>query len=142
MASRYPDRFAATVPIAGVRTATDFDAVSQLSTPTWAFHARNDSVVSKDRSREVVNAMLSAASEPTLEFPANTDRETTFELVNDDLNLRCTSSPGDDFSWSRVYDTPKCTLDVRSSRSRTGLGNPPVCWLPHVWLPRGRLQVE
>jgi predicted peptidase len=108
MVSRYPDRFAAAVPIAGVKTADDFAPANQLGTPTWAFHARNDGVVSKDRSREVINGMLLAAGEPTLTFPANNDRETTFEFVSEPLDLRYTEFPtGDHFIWGRVYDTPE-----------------------------------
>ena len=40
MVSRNADRFAAAVPIAGVRPSNDFDPANMTATPTWAFHAR------------------------------------------------------------------------------------------------------
>lgn len=108
MVSRAPDQFAAAVPIAGVKVADDFDPARQLGTPTWAFHARNDGIVSKDRSREVLNSILASAGEPGLTFPESRDRETTFEFVDDTLQLRYTEFPtGNHFIWGQVYDTPE-----------------------------------
>ena len=107
MVSRYPDRFAAAVPIAGVRTANDFEPANMLGTPTWAFHARNDGVITRERSRGVVNDILSAAGEPTLTFPDNRDRS-TFEFVSETLDLAYTEYPtGGHGIWPRVYSTPE-----------------------------------
>ncbi len=109
MASRAPDRFAAAVPIAGVRTAADFDPTSMAATPTWAFHARNDNVVPARNRQNVVNSILESAGEPMIaEFPSRRDRETTIEFSNDLLDLNYTEYPlGGHGIWGRVYDTPE-----------------------------------
>ncbi len=74
--------------------------------PTWAFHARNDGVVSKNSSRNVINRVLSTAGEATLTFPADNDTTTTFEFVNDSLRLNYTEWPtGGHGIWGRVYNT-------------------------------------
>lgn len=104
MLSRYDDRFAAGVPIAGVRPAGDFDPSKLVGLPTWAFHARNDNVVVEQRSQEVINAILPAAGEPMLTFPPNNDTTTTFEFSDEDLNLHYTEWPtGGHGIWGRVY---------------------------------------
>src|SRR5215212_1257419 len=55
IASRYPGVFAAALPICGVTPASDFVPSRLLNEPVWAFHARNDTVVSVNVSRNVVN---------------------------------------------------------------------------------------
>src|SRR4051794_13355906 len=55
MASRYPGVFAAALPIAGVTPAADFSPLRLVNEPVWAFHARNDTVVSVNTSHTVVN---------------------------------------------------------------------------------------
>ena len=106
MANRYPDRFAATVPICGVRPTNDFDPVNFLDMPTWAFHARNDLVVSKDASRGVVRQILDGVDEMSPDYPPDNDRTTTVEFVSDSLDLRYTEWPtGGHAIWPRVYST-------------------------------------
>ena len=58
MLSRYPNRFAAGVPIAGVFPDDDFDAPTVSGQPVWAFHARNDSMVSPSQSRRTIERLL------------------------------------------------------------------------------------
>ena len=108
MVSRNPDRFAAAVPIAGVRVAEDFVPANTLGTPTWAFHARNDGVVSRRNSQSVVDNILAASGAAGLEYPSARDRETTFQFVSEDMNLLYTEYPtGNHGIWGRVYDTPE-----------------------------------
>ncbi|MCA9217348.1 MAG: dienelactone hydrolase family protein [Planctomycetales bacterium] len=104
--SRYSDRFAAAVPIAGVRTGDDFEPANLLTTPIWAFHARNDSVISANFSRRVVNSVLQVAGDPELEFPSFRDRESVFEFASDSPHLRYTEYPtGGHGIWGTVYGT-------------------------------------
>jgi poly(3-hydroxybutyrate) depolymerase len=89
MASRYPGVFAAALPICGVTPASDFSALRLLNEPVWAFHARNDTVVSVSVTQGVVNKILSAAHEPLPSYP--TARSTTdFFISNPDLALHRT----------------------------------------------------
>ncbi len=107
MVSRNPESFAAAVPIAGVRVADDFAPANMLGTPTWAFHARNDGVVSRRNSQSVIDSILDASGGTGLEYPSNRDRETTFQFDSDDINLHYTEYPtGGHGIWGRVYDTP------------------------------------
>jgi predicted peptidase len=69
MASRYPGVFAAALPIAGVTPSSDFVASRLLNEPVWAFHARNDTVVSVNVSHNVVNSILNAAHAPLPTYP-------------------------------------------------------------------------
>jgi predicted peptidase len=104
MLNRYSDRFAAGVPIAGVRPNADFNATNLLELPTWAFHARNDNVVVEQRSREVISSILAAAGEPSLTFPSNSDVTTIFQFDNEDIGLHYTEWPtGGHGIWHRVY---------------------------------------
>ncbi len=106
MLSRFADRFAAAVPIAGVTTAADFDAANLVDKPAWAFHARNDTVVSKDNSRNVVNQILAEGGRQTLAFPD--DATTTFEYFNETARLNYTEFPtGGHGIWGGVYNTPE-----------------------------------
>ncbi|MDL5045303.1 alpha/beta fold hydrolase [Oscillatoria amoena NRMC-F 0135] len=58
--ARYPDRFAAAVPICGGAAS---DAVEHIAkTPTWAFHGARDGVVKPERSRLIVEQLKSIPS--------------------------------------------------------------------------------
>ena len=108
MASRYSDNFAATVPIAGVSPAGDFDPDVMTDMSSWAFHARNDSVVNKITTRRAVGRILLAAGQEAPEFPPDSDQTTTLEFVSEDPDLRYTEWPtGGHGIWSRVYSTPE-----------------------------------
>lgn len=107
MVSRFPDRFAAAVPIAGVRTGQDFEPANLVVTPTWAFHARNDGVVSRTNSHRAIDSILAAAGESAPTYPEVRNRE-TFEFVAESIDLRYTEFPtGGHGIWGRVYNTPE-----------------------------------
>lgn len=104
--SRFPDRFAAAVPIAGINPGSGYSAAAIVAKPIWAFHARNDSVVSMLTSRNTVGGILTAANEPVPAFPANNDGTTTFEYENESIPLRYTEWPtGGHSIWFRVYES-------------------------------------
>jgi predicted peptidase len=59
---RFPDRFAAAVPICG---GGDEAAASRMAeVPIWAFHGECDRVVSPERSRNMVAALREAGGQP------------------------------------------------------------------------------
>ncbi len=65
--SRYPDRFAAAVPICG---GGDPTAIGQTSAKIWAFHGAADRAVPPKRSREMVEALHRAGGHPRYtEYP-------------------------------------------------------------------------
>ncbi len=107
IASRYPNRIAATVPIAGVSPAGDFDPQTLSTIPTWAFHARDDGIVSKNVTRGVVNSILSSAGEPSPSYPSDGDTTTLLEYESTEIPLKYTEFPtGNHFIWGPVYNTP------------------------------------
>ena len=106
MLSRYPNRFAAGVPIAGVWPDNDFDASTVSGQPVWAFHARDDSVVSPSQSRRTIERLLKVVDAPEIDWPRLSDRKTTLEYTNADLQLSYTEWPtGGHDIWFRVYET-------------------------------------
>ena len=50
--SRYPGRFAAAMPLAGVRPATGFNPANLVGTPIITAHARDDATVTVNRTRK------------------------------------------------------------------------------------------
>jgi predicted peptidase len=62
LASRYPDIFAAVVPLCGGGRANMVEKMKDV--PTWVFHGDQDRVVSISRSEEMVDAMKRLGSEP------------------------------------------------------------------------------
>jgi predicted peptidase len=86
MASRYPGVFAAALPIAGVNPASDFSPQRLLHEPVWAFHARNDTVVSVNVSHTVVNNILNADHAPLPTYPPS-NSTSDFFISNPDLPL-------------------------------------------------------
>lgn len=103
MSARYSDRFAASVPICGVNAGGGFQPANLVDMPTWAFHARNDGVVSVNETRNRVNEILTAAGEPTVSFPNSGN----FEYASDNLDLSYTEwATGGHNIWGQVYDSP------------------------------------
>ncbi|HEY3393428.1 MAG TPA: alpha/beta fold hydrolase [Lacipirellulaceae bacterium] len=104
MLNRYPDRFAAGVPIAAVSPASDFLSANLLDDAIWAFHARNDTVVSMNATRNVLSGMLRAAREPIPSFPPSTDTTTRFQFDSPRFDLHYTELPtGGHGIWTPVY---------------------------------------
>jgi predicted peptidase len=66
--SRYPDKFAAALPICG---GGDPTAVGGTAARVWAFHGTADTVVPPRRSREMIEALRRAGAAPRYsEYPA------------------------------------------------------------------------
>ncbi len=59
--ARYPNLFAAAVPICGGADPTTADRYAKL--PIWAFHGAKDPVVKVSRSRDIVGALRAVGSE-------------------------------------------------------------------------------
>jgi predicted esterase len=106
MLNRFDDRFAAGVPIAAVSPGGDFDPANLVGKPTWAFHARDDGVVSPVATRNVVNAVLSAASAPLINYP--NENFSTLEYRNDIVGINHSEWPsGGHGIWGPVYNIPE-----------------------------------
>lgn len=60
--ARYPELFAAAVPICGGGDPATVDRFSQL--PIWCFHGDQDQAVSVERSRQMVQALKAAGGDP------------------------------------------------------------------------------
>ncbi len=60
--TKYPDRFAAGVPICGWGDPELVAAMKNV--PVWAFHGDKDSVVPVEKSRELIDALTSVGSTP------------------------------------------------------------------------------
>lgn len=104
MLSRYPDRFAAAIPIAANPPYADFIATRLDEQSIWAFHARNDPTVGVDWSRQTVNAILNAGGQPTLTYPPFSDTTTTVNFASNVLDLRYTEFPtGGHGIWFQVF---------------------------------------
>ena len=61
LATEYPTRFAAIVPICGGGESWAAPALKNI--PTWAFHGDNDQVVPHARSEEMINALKRAGNQ-------------------------------------------------------------------------------
>jgi predicted peptidase len=83
MISRYPERFAAAVPICGGGILAGLERV--LNLPIWAFHGEADDRVSVDESRRLIEALQ--------QHGATQAKLTTYPGVKHD-------------SWTRTYDDP------------------------------------
>lgn len=60
---KYPDRFAAAVPVCGAGDPKQAAAIKHV--PVWAFHAADDNVVPVAGSRDMINALKAAGGNPT-----------------------------------------------------------------------------
>ena len=89
MLSRFPNEFAAALPISGVKPATDFVASHLVNQPIWAFHARDDSTVSVNVSHDTLNSVFSAAGQAVPTYPS-AGSTSEFFISNPDLPLHQT----------------------------------------------------
>jgi poly(3-hydroxybutyrate) depolymerase len=65
--SRYPDKFAAAVPVCG---GGDPTAIGETTAKVWAFHGAADTLVPPRRSREMIEALRRAGADPRYsEYP-------------------------------------------------------------------------
>jgi predicted peptidase len=68
MAAKYPDKWAAIVPICGGGNPNAADKIKDI--PCWCFHGADDPRVKVEKSREMIEAMKSAGGHPKYtEFP-------------------------------------------------------------------------
>jgi predicted peptidase len=106
MLHRFGDRFAAGVPICAVSPAAGLPPSNLVDAAIWAFHARNDSVVSFNSSRNVINGILAAAPETLPTYPSL--RSTAdFHFDSAALDLHYTEyGLGGHGIWGRVFSTP------------------------------------
>jgi predicted peptidase len=119
MASRYPGVFAAALPIAGVSPAADFLPQRLLHEPVWAFHARNDTVVSVNVSHSVVNNILNADHAPLPTYPAASSTSDFF-ISNPDLPLHQTVEALVQGSGVTEFRIPGSGLDLMYYELTTG----------------------
>jgi predicted peptidase len=84
MLSRYPAEFAAAIPIAGIAPASDFVPAHLLSTPIFAFLARNDTTVSVGTTHNVLNRIFAADGFTPPTYPAS-GSQTNFLIFNPDF---------------------------------------------------------
>ena len=83
LATKYPERFAAIVPIAGGGDSEKACALKNV--PVWAFHGAKDDVVSPKESEEMVNALKACGG------------DVRFTLYPDAYHD----------SWTRTYENPE-----------------------------------
>jgi predicted peptidase len=68
MALKYPERWAAIVPICGWGEPNQADKIKDI--PCWCFHGDADKAVLVDRSRDMIKALHAAGAKPTYtEYP-------------------------------------------------------------------------
>ncbi len=108
MLNRFDDRFAAGVPIAAVSPAADFEGGNLVGKPTWAFHARDDNVVSSAASQQAVSDVIDAGKGASLTFPGGSDGRSTVLYTNEQIGINYTEfATGGHGIWTPVYDTPE-----------------------------------
>ncbi len=104
MLNRFPDRFSAGVPIAGVGPGSDFDPLNLVGKPVWPFHARDDPTVHVNSSRFIIDSILAAAGEEPIAYPSLSDFRTRLVYSNDAIQLNYTElANGRHGIWERVY---------------------------------------
>ena len=109
MLSRFPERFAAGVPICAVWPTASFNPTEVGEIPIWAFHARDDGVVPVQATRDVINALLGPAGEPLPLYPPLPPATVTsdFNYASSELDLMYSEYRfGGHGIWGRVYFNP------------------------------------
>jgi predicted peptidase len=104
MLHRYPDRFAAAVPICAVSPASGFLSANMFDDAIWAFHARNDPTVLVSSTRNIISGIERAAREPVPTYPPQNDTSTLFHFDSQQFDVHYTELPtGGHVIWSSVY---------------------------------------
>jgi predicted peptidase len=68
LATKYPDKWAAIVPICGGGSPKNADKIKDI--PCWCFHGADDPTVKVEKSREMIEALKAAGGNPKYtEFP-------------------------------------------------------------------------
>ena len=80
LASEYPDRFAAVVPICG--GGNRIMALALKDMPIWAFHGAKDSVVPIEESKEMVEAINAHGGNAKLTIYPDADHDSWTETYN------------------------------------------------------------
>ncbi len=114
IAGRYSHIFAAAVNICGVSGSDRTAALATL--PIWMHHARNDSVVDVNASRNRVNNIRTAKGLPTVSFPAKNSTE--FYYYDDGMLRYSEYGSGDHYIWGSVYNNPD-VYDWMLSKTKT-----------------------
>jgi len=104
MLNRYPERFAAGVPIAAVSPAADFVPARLVDESIWAFHARNDTVVSMTATRNVINSFFNQAGDPLPAYPTSRDTVDPYHVDSETRDIHYTEPrTGGHGIWFGVY---------------------------------------
>ena len=90
MLSRYDGRFAAALALSGVSPGADFVVSRLVDTSILALHARDDATVSFTTTRNVLDAILSAAHEPLPPYLSRRDPTTNLLVANGHLPAQST----------------------------------------------------
>jgi predicted peptidase len=78
MLSRYPDTFAAGMPVAPVSAEPDFKPANLVGQSIIAFHARNDTVAPVQTTRNIVSSIMSAAGRALPAYPPSSGDHFSF----------------------------------------------------------------
>ncbi len=102
LAVRYPQKWAAIVPICGGGDPQSAEAIKHI--PCWCFHGADDNVIEVGQSRRMIEALQAAGARPRYtEYP--------------DAGHSC---------WGRAYTTPELWEWLRHQRSGGNLYDQPA----------------
>ncbi len=80
LAAKYPDRFAAIVPICGGGEASSAEKIKHI--PAWVFHGAKDQAVKLEQSQTMVDALKAAGAEPRFTVYADVEHDSWTETYN------------------------------------------------------------
>lgn len=127
MVSSNPGKFAAAVPIAGVSPG-GIDNGVLADIPMWIFHNEGDQTVSRNNSRNRVNAIRAAKNKAAVTFPLDNDPSNPYYNTGDPFYTDGSTFYEEDLTryteynsvghvvWPRVYDE-RATYDWMLSQS-------------------------
>src|SRR4051812_28477320 len=107
MLSRYPDRFAAGIPICAGSPDTDFVPNRLINHAIYVFHSRDDKGAPAATTEQVVNSILTAAHKTLPTYPPAGSLE-LFKLAASGIDLNYVEFPtGGHGIWGAVYAAPE-----------------------------------